>query len=160
MVADAALSKYAVVLFGSGGSSSGSAQPGGSSSSMYAFNALNLLSGLPAGTPRQLIFGALLAIQSSFLFFASAFCVATIDVAAGNSDNKNITVMVYCINKKNKCCIQLLLEEPPHRHNSRTLIPSGVIVKTRPCYYNQQPPIIKMKRTKDGDKEDKDTLKG
>ena len=73
MVADAALSKYAVVLFGSGGSSSGLAQPGGSSSSMHAFNMLKLLCDLPAGAPRQLVF-ATLPQRSSLLFFKKAFC--------------------------------------------------------------------------------------
>ena len=69
MDAEVALSKYAVILFGLGGSSSGLAQSGGSSLSMNAFNALNLLLfDLPADTPRQLVFPVFLVIHSSFLF--------------------------------------------------------------------------------------------
>ena len=51
MEADATLSKYAVVLFGSGGYSSGSAQPGSLLLSINALNALNLLFDLPADAP-------------------------------------------------------------------------------------------------------------
>ena len=72
--ADAALSKYAVVFCGSGGSLS--VQLGGSSSLIVALNALYLFNDSPTGPHRQLVPFSLAfscAFLASTLFFCSAF---------------------------------------------------------------------------------------